>query len=279
MEGSHLQKLIIMTLLTRLLLAFTALMLNFTATAQVSPTVNMTFRSKMAFGMDCGNICGYAANGREYALVGNLQGMAIVDVTNPNLPVNLQQVAGLTSRWREIKVYRNYAYVTTEAAGSGLQIVNLSTLPMAVTLKTYTGGDSILTNIQRIHALHIDTAKGFAYLFGGNSVVTPISGSATNTSGVAVVLDIKTDPWNPKFVGRSPTIFNNNRDYIHDGYVRGDTLYAGHIYAGYFSVVDFRDKKNPVLLNTQTTPTNFNHNTWLSDDSKTLSRFIESNVD
>lgn len=260
-----------MTSLTRLLTtAFMTLTLNFTATAQVSPTVNMTFRSKMAFGMDCGNICGYAANGREYALVGNLQGMAIVDVTNPDVPVNLQQVAGLTSRWREIKVYRNYAYVTTEAGGSGLQIVNLSTLPMAATVKTYAGGDSILTNIERIHALHIDTAKGFAYLFGGNSVVTPIGGSATNTAGVAVVLDIKTDPWNPKFVGRSPTIHNNNNDYIHDGYVRGDTLYAGHIYAGYFSVVDFRDKKNPVMLNTQTTPTNFNHNTWLSDDSKTL---------
>ena len=259
-----------MTSLTRLLLAFMALTTTYTATAQLSPTVNMTFRSKMAFGMGCANICGYAANGKEYALVGNAQGMAIVDVTNPDVPVNLQQVTGLTSQWREIKVYRNYAYITTEANGSGLQIVDLSTLPMAAAVKIYAGGDSILTNIQRIHALHIDTAKGFAYLFGGNSVVTPIGGSATNTSGVAVVLDIKTDPWNPKFVGRSPTIFNNNKDYIHDGYVRGDTLYSGHIYAGYFSIIDFRDKKNPVVLNTQTTPTNFNHNTWLSDDSKTL---------
>ena len=259
-----------MTPPARLLLAFMALMLTYTATAQLSPTVNMTFRSKMAFGMGCANICGYAANGKEYALVGNAQGMAIVDVTNPDVPVNLQQVTGLTSQWREIKVYRNYAYVTTEANGSGLQIVDLSTLPMVAAVKTYTGGDSILTNIQRIHALHIDTAKGFAYLFGGNSVVTPIGGSATNTSGVAVVLDIKTDPWNPKFVGRSPAIFNNNKDYIHDGYVRDDTLYGGHIYAGYFSIIDFRDKKNPIILNTQTTPTNFNHNTWLSDDSKTL---------
>lgn len=261
-----------MTTLTRHLLASVALILTFTTTAvaQISPTVNMTFRSKMAFGMSCANISGYAANGKEYALVGNAQGMAIVDVTNPDVPVNLQQVTGLTSAWREIKVYRNYAYVTTEASGSGLQIVNLSTLPMAVTVKTYRGGDSILTNIERIHALHIDTAKGFVYLFGGNSVVTPIGGSATNTSGVAVVLDIKTDPWNPKFVGRSPTIYNNNNDYIHDGYVRGDTLYSGNIYAGYFSIIDFRDKKNPIVLNTQTTPNSFNHNSWLSDDSKTL---------
>jgi choice-of-anchor B domain-containing protein len=250
--------------LTINLLAAITLFLSPSLWAQTSPTVNVTFRSKMAFGMDCANVCGYAANGREYALVGNLQGTAIVDVTNPDVPVNLQQVTGLTSRWREIKIYRNYAYITTEAAGSGLQIVNLSTLPMTAVVKTYAGGDSILTNIQRIHALHIDTAKGFAYLYGGNSVITPIGGSATNTNGQAVVLDIKTDPWNPKFVGKS--IGN----YIHDGYVRGDTLYEGNIYQGIFSIVDFRDKKNPLLLNTQATPTAFNHNSWLSDDSKTL---------
>ena len=57
---------------------------------QTSPTVNVTFRSKMGFGMACANICGYAANGREYALVGNFLGVAIVDVTNPDVPVNLQ---------------------------------------------------------------------------------------------------------------------------------------------------------------------------------------------
>lgn len=237
---------------------------------QTSPTVNITFRSKMGFGMDCANIVGYAANGREYALVGNYRGVAIVDVTNPDVPVNLQQVTGLDSRWREIKIYRNYAYVTSEATGSALQIFNLSTLPASVMTKVYAGGDSILTTIQRIHALHIDTTKGFCYLYGGNSVVTPIGGSATNTNGIAVVLDIKTDPWNPKFVGQSPKSNNFNRDYIHDGFVRGDTLFAGHIYQGIFSIVDFRDKKNPVTINTQTTPTAFNHNSWLSDDSKTL---------
>ena len=231
---------------------------------QTSPTVNITFRSKMGFGMACANICGYAANGREYALVGNFLGVAIVDVTNPDVPVNLQQVVGLNSQWREIKIYRNYAYVTTEATGSGLQIFDLSTLPAAVVTKVYAGGDSILTNIQRIHALHIDTAKGFCYLYGGNSVITPMGGSATNTNGVAVVLDIKTDPWNPKFVGRSAG------NYIHDGYVRGDTLFAGHIYQGIFAIIDFRNKKAPVIVNTQTTPTAFNHNSWLSDDSKTL---------
>jgi choice-of-anchor B domain-containing protein len=148
-----------------------------------------------------------------------------------------------------------------------LQIVDLAPLtlpaPMPATLTTYRG-NGILTNIERVHSLHIDTAKGFAYLYGGNSIITPVGGAATSTNGVAVVLDIKTDPLNPRFVGRS------SGNYIHDGYVRGDTLFAGNIYQGLFSIIDFRDKENPILINTQRTPTAFNHNSWLSDDSKTL---------
>ena len=256
----------------KILFAFIILLFVHTVNAQISPTVNMTFRSKMGFGMSCANICGYAGNGKEFALVGHVQGVAVVDVTNPDMPINIQLIAGLPSQWREIKVYRNYAYITTEAAGSGLQIVDLSPLLRSnsaiLTVNTYKGGDSILTNIRNIHALHIDTAKGFVYLYGGNSEIT-IDTSTALTNGVAVVLDIRTDPLHPRFVGKSSNSFVRN-NYVHDGYVRGDTLYSGNIYAGLFSIIDFRNKKNPILINTQQTPTAFNHNSWLSDDSKTL---------
>jgi choice-of-anchor B domain-containing protein len=260
-----------MEILTKTLIAFLILAFTHTAEAQLSPTVNMTFRSKLGFGMSLANICGYAANGKEYALVGTYAGMSIIDVTNPNSPISVQQIAGIASSWREIKVYRNYAYITSEAGGSGLQIVDLKPLtlptPTPATLTTYFGGDSILSNIVRIHALHIDTAKGFVYLFGGVSYLGPSNTIPTN--GVGVVLDIKTDPLHPRFVGKSTDNFIQ-ANYIHDGYVRGDTLYSGNIYAGLFSIIDFRDKKNPILINTQRTPTAFNHNSWLSDDSKTL---------
>jgi choice-of-anchor B domain-containing protein len=255
-------------------LVLSFLVFTLVVNAQYSPTVNMTFRSKLGFGMTGGNICGYAKNGREYALVGNQQGMAIVDVTNPTSPTIFQQVTGLTSLWREVKVYQDYAYVTTEADGSGLQIVDLRPLglatPMPATLTTYRGDGTILTNIRRIHALHIDEAKGFAYLFGGVSELATPTGTE-NSDGIAIVLDIKTDPLNPRYVGKSLKSFTpSNNNYIHDGYVRGDTLYSGNIYGGFFTITDFRDKANPINISTQRTPTAFNHNTWLSDDSKTL---------
>ena len=231
--------------------------------SQLSPTQNIQYRSHLNLGNNCANIWGYAAKGREYAIAGTFNGAAIVDVTNPDAPQLIKNIPAVQSRWREIKTYKNYAYITTEGAGQGLQIVNLATLPDTnIAVKNYKGADSSLITINKIHSLHIDTAKGFVYLYGGNSRVR-IGNDTVSVDG-AVVLNIKDDPWNPKFVG----VFNG--EYIHDGIVQNDTLYGAQIYGGYFSVIDFKDKKNPKVLATQQTPTKFTHNTWLSNDSRTL---------
>jgi hypothetical protein len=59
-------------------------------------------------------------------------------------------------------------------------------------------------------------------------------------------------------------------NYVHDGYVRSDTLWAAEIQDNGFSVVDVSDKANPVVLANQETPSQFAHNCWLSDDGKYL---------
>jgi choice-of-anchor B domain-containing protein len=233
------------------------------------PPVNTTLRGTYTFASMTGaNICGYAANNREYALFGNSTGLGIVEVTNPDNPQFIVQIPALTSSWREVKVYRHYAYVTTEATGQGLQVVDLTNLPNTnLTHQSITSsGDA--TNIARIHALHIDTAKGYLYAFGGQTIVN-IAGTPTSVDG-AVVFDIKTDPWNPTYVGycRLLTNSNENSRYIHDGFVVNDTLYGGHIYAGLVSIIDFRNKANPILVSTKQTPTAFTHNVWRSDDGK-----------
>jgi hypothetical protein len=58
--------------------------------------------------------------------------------------------------------------------------------------------------------------------------------------------------------------------YVHDGFERNDTLYTGHIYDGYFSILDVSDHSNPVLLATQSTPNFFTHNIWPSADGQTV---------
>jgi choice-of-anchor B domain-containing protein len=82
--------------------------------------------------------------------------------------------------------------------------------------------------------------------------------------GGAMIFDLNSNPENPTLLG------NYSGSYFHDGMVRGDTLFDGAIYNGEFSVVDVSDKSNPVLLATQSTPSNFTHNCWISDDGNTL---------
>lgn len=214
---------------------------------------NMKFRSHTEFpGQTLANICGYAQKGKEYALLGASKGMIIMDVTNPESPSEIIQIPGPDNLWKEIKVYKHYAYVTSEGGG-GLQIVDMSQLPNkdSVPYKSYTG-DGDLTTLGKIHALHIDVPKGVVYCFGS---------SGTLSNG-AIMLDIKTDPWNPKYLGIV------NKDYIHDGFAENDTLYAGHIYRGDMEIWYTGDKTKPVSLGKVRTPTAFTHNVWLSDNHK-----------
>ena len=51
--------------------------------------------------------------------------------------------------------------------------------------------DSTLIEIVKVHALHVDTAKGFVYLYGGTSRIK-VGNDTINVQG-AVVLNIKTD--------------------------------------------------------------------------------------
>lgn len=220
---------------------------------------NLQFRSSLSYGnSQLANIWGYTdASDNEYALVGVQTGLSIVNVTDPDNPFIAFTVPGVNNTWREIKTYRNYAYVTTEGGG-GLTIVDLSQLPVSINSKQYTGDGVIAGQLNTIHALHCDTATGYLYLYGSNI-----------GNGHSLFLNLS-DPWNPTYSGDFIFPGGGNNAYVHDGYVLNDTMYEAHIYGGFFAVVDVRQKANPVLLATQSTPTNFTHNTWLSDDHKTL---------
>lgn len=212
---------------------------------------NMVQRSHMRFpGKELSNICGYVDSlGNEYALVGTSTGMTIVDVTKPDSIFTVASFIGPNSIWREIKTWKQYAYVTTEGGG-GLQIIDMRNLPGTVLPQKSWTPTVIGQTLNSIHALHIDS--GYVYLYG------------SNIGNKGIVIGDLTDPWNPVFAG----LFNGS--YVHDGYVRNDTVWAGQIYAGTFSAIDVSNKANPVVLNTQQTPNAFTHNTWLSDNSKYL---------
>ncbi|MEO8086308.1 MAG: choice-of-anchor B family protein [Bacteroidota bacterium] len=194
---------------------------------------------------------------REYALIGAVNGIMILDITNPANPVYLFQLPGLNSLWHEIKVSGNYAYAVSEAQDpdtllDGMQIINLSYLPDSAP-NHFWHSDGIMTDkLRQAHSITVDSK----YVY--------VNGHSVPNHGHGVFILDKSDPWNPVYVGAE-----SNR-YCHDSYVRGDTLWTSDIQDGMFSVYDVSDRANPVQLATQQTPALFNHNAWLSDNGQYL---------
>ncbi|NRA11502.1 MAG: choice-of-anchor B family protein [Crocinitomicaceae bacterium] len=201
---------------------------------------------------DCSDIWGYVDGlGNEYAIVGNETGTSIVDVTDPANPVEVLYTAGDQTIWRDMKVWGTTAYITNESGG-GLKIIDLSNLPGPLTGAdvTYYTGSSY--QFETAHNIFMDE-NGHAYICGSDY---------NNTA--TIILDVSTTPLAPVELG----VYDDF--YLHDLYVRGDTLWGGAINDGFFVVVDVTDPMNCVTMATHLTPTTFSHNVWLSDDGNTL---------
>lgn len=224
-----------------------------------SQNFNITLLGKLSYGGErLSNIWGWvdSADGKEYALVGAADGLSIVDVSVPSNPVEIIQIPvppdSDSCIWREVRTWGNYAYLTTECGKMGLQIVELTNLP-STNLATTTWNPVInaTDTLKTIHTLHIDDGKLYLYGYGWQKGV--------------LVADISSSPMNPVLLGTYDA-----GGYIHDGYVKNDTLYAAHIFGGTVEIVDLSNISSPVTLASFNTPNNFPHNTWLSSDGKTL---------
>ncbi len=229
-------------------LAILALPLALTAQLNLKQIGQRSYKSDLATLAGCKTFVD--KTGREYALVCSSRGLSIVDLSTPTKPVQRFLVPGPTSNWREVAIWKQFAYVGSEAGGSGITIVDLRSLPDTVYSKVWYGNGEAENLIQRSHT--VGCAEGFLYVYGSNP--------APNG---AVICNIS-DPWNPKVAGAY------RERYLHDGFVRGDTLWASEIFDGQFSVVDIKDKTNPKVLATQPTPAAFNHNTEVTPDGKFL---------
>ena len=147
------------------------------------------------------DVWGYAdENGNEYAFVGTIHGLSIVDVSEPTNPNELFFIEGESSTWRDIKTWQHYAYVVNEKGG-GILIIDLSELPTAIDTVSYDAEG----NIWKAHNIWIDEF-GFAYVAGFNNTDTSIP---TAERGVAII-DLNENPMQPNLVHLY------QEDYAHD---------------------------------------------------------------
>ncbi len=209
--------------------------------------LNMQQVGHLPYNNDLSDIWGYVdGEGNEYALVGVYNGFSVVSLADPANPEEVFFGPGPNSIWRDIKTWGDYAYVSNES-GSGVFIVDLSPLPDGpITNTANFTGDTY--GFSTVHNLFIDEF-GKLYIFGAN-----------NGNGGAIICDLTQDPMNPVELGR----FNNY--YLHDGMARGDTLWGAGLYEGVLAAIDVSDPANTQIMGTVSTPSQFTHNTWVSDD-------------
>ncbi|MGB1247584.1 MAG: choice-of-anchor B family protein [Chitinophagales bacterium] len=193
------------------------------------------------------DIWGYVDTaGNEYALIGLETGFSIVDVSDAQTPEELFFIEDIETVWRDVKTWDGFAYVVNEEEG-GLLIVDLRSLPDTIFYE-----HNVIDGVFRTaHNIFIDE-NGIAYLVG------------TNVSwwGTAFI-DLNTsDRFEPEQIG-----FYDDA-YVHDCFVRNDTLWTSELELGRLGVIDISDKSNPIPLAYHETTRLFTHNCWLSDDGQ-----------
>jgi choice-of-anchor B domain-containing protein len=215
--------------------------------------------------------------GREYALVGRSNGTAFVDVTdasNPRYLGDLPLTEGARPNlWRDIKVYRDHAFIVADGAGAhGVQIFDLSELRNVQSAPVRFTATAHYDGVASSHNIVINEETGLAVAVGNSS-------GGTTCGGGLHMIDVR-DPRNPKFAGcfADPRTGLGGTGGTHDAqcvtYRGPDARYAGReICFGSnetaLSIADVTDRQNPVALARASYPNvQYSHQGWLTDDHR-----------
>jgi len=232
-------------------------------------------------GIELNDVWGWTdpETGTEYALVGRTNGTAFVDVSDPTNPVYVGELplteGARVNSWRDIKVYKDHAYVVADNAGDhGMQIFDLTQLrdvqpsEMPVTFEQTAHYD----RVNSVHNIVINKETGYAYAVGS-------SGGGETCGGGLHMINIE-NPTEPEFEGcfADESTGRAGTGYSHDAqcviYEGPDERYQGReICIGYnetaISVADVTDKDNPKAISTASYPDHaYIHQGWFTEDQR-----------
>lgn len=229
-------------------------------------------------------------NNKEYAIIGLRNATAVIDISDPNLPIEVGSINGVNSTWRDIKVYqffdaslnryKAYAYVSTEAS-QGLQVLDLTNLPNSVTLANtmteFASAHNVyLANINYADGTVLPSMQAYLYVAGSNK-----------GAGAYRIFNLK-DPINPALEA-APII---GAGYIHDAtsLLITDARTSDcanqqnpcELFIDFnertVDIWDMSDKSAPnKLSSTSYGNAGYIHSGWWSEDKKTI--FIQDELD
>lgn len=228
---------------------------------------------------------------REYVILGLSNGTAVVDITDPTQPREVGIVRSNSSIWREAKVYqffdaaagrhRAYAYMTTEAANTGLEIIDLTQLPNSVSLA------SRLSEFGSAHTLYVSNVE-YAGMTPNTSKPAFLYIAGANINGGAYLIYDLANPTAPVRVTTAPA----NTGYMHDSTsllisdARAAQCAPGHspcevlvdFNESSVDLWDVTEKTQPLRISTTTYPTaRYTHSGWPSSDGQFL--FVHDELD
>ena len=208
------------------------------------------------------------ATGVEWVIAGHEDGTFFISLETPDDPLVLgflpRTTGSRSALWRDIKVYRNHAYIVADGAGEhGMQVFDLSLLRPTTAFRnfspTYTYDE-----VHSVHNLVINEETGFAFATGMSS--------GGNTCGSGLHMVDLSNPSKPKFAGCF-SYTGTGRGYTHDGqcvvYRGPDADYRGaEICLGsnevVLSIADVTDKESPVAIGSASYPdVGYLHQGWL----------------
>jgi choice-of-anchor B domain-containing protein len=216
------------------------------------------------------------ATGREYALVGRVDGTSFVDVTDPVNPRYLgdlpKTAASPASAWRDIKVYRDHAFVVADLADAhGMQVFDLTRLRGVTAPQTF-APDAVYDRIHSAHNIVIDTTAGLAFAVGASS-------GGETCGGALHMIDIR-EPRRPAFAGcfADPATGLARTGYTHDAqcvrYAGPDSTWRGRHVCFNASetavgIADVTDPSAPRAISRVTYPAvAYTHQGWLTEDHR-----------
>jgi choice-of-anchor B domain-containing protein len=212
---------------------------------------------------------------RDYALVGMLEGLAIVDIADPKRPT----VMGLLPThstdggdlWRDVKVYGDHAFVVSENENHGMQVLDLTQLrdtdvssgPVTFVETAHYDG------IGDAHNIAINEDTGFAYIVGSDDCL-----------GGPHMVDVS-DPANPAFAGcfsehkfshdtQCVLYHGNDTDYLGREICFGSNVFRDpdtRLRVNTLSIADVSNKNAPVgIANATYDNSVYSHQGWLTPD-------------
>ncbi|MEL6615458.1 MAG: choice-of-anchor B family protein [Bacteroidota bacterium] len=220
--------------------------------------------------------------GTEYALVGLDDGTAFVSLANPESPAVLGKLPTHTSssNWRDVKVYRDHAFIVSEAGGHGMQVFDLTRLRgLSENAARTFSDDAHYSGVGSAHNIVINEDSGFAYIVGSS----PEAGKPAECASKGLhAVDIR-QPTRPRF----STCFSDAAQdvaprsapgYTHDAqcvdYSGPDRSYRGRelCFAAnedVLTIFDVEDKRNVRIVSMAQYPGHaYSHQGWLTEDQR-----------